>query len=74
MRAEDREAKGERFILELIDWEENGDPHFYEHHHLVAAADRGVADRTAARSPGSSTTPPKFSGKKLVVRPGRLVS
>jgi len=26
VRAEDREAKGERFILELIDWEANGDP------------------------------------------------
>ena len=26
VRPEDRETKGERFILELIDWEENGDP------------------------------------------------
>ena len=34
VRPEDRETKGERFILELIDWEANGDPYFYEHHHL----------------------------------------
>ena len=31
---EDRENMGERFILELIDWEENGDPYFFENHHL----------------------------------------
>ena len=43
VRPIDREEKGERFILELIDWEENGDPYFYENHHLVAAADRGDA-------------------------------
>ncbi len=36
---------GERFILELIDWEENGDPYFYENHHLSPRLDRGVANR-----------------------------
>ena len=41
VRAEDRETKGERFILELIDWEANGDPYFYEHHHLSPQPDRG---------------------------------
>jgi hypothetical protein len=70
VRAEDREANGERFILELIDWEENGDPRFYEHHHLSPQLIEG------SRQEGSeeywiyyNTT--KFSGKKLVVRPGR---
>jgi hypothetical protein len=35
VRAEDRASKGERFILELIDWEENGDPYFYENHRFL---------------------------------------
>jgi hypothetical protein len=69
VRAEDREAKGERFILELIDWETNGDPYFYENHRL---SPRLIE---ASRHEGGeeywvfyNTT--KFSGKKLVVRPG----
>ena len=69
VRAEDRERKGERFILELIDWEENGDPYFYENHHLTP---QPIAD--SRRDGGEEfwiyygTT--KFSGKKLVVEPG----
>jgi len=69
VRSEDRETKGERFILELIDWEENGDPRFYEHHHL---SPRPIE---SSRLDGGQewwiyydTT--KFSGKKLVVHPG----
>ncbi len=69
VRPEDREQHGERFVLELIDWEENGDPYFYEHHHL---SPRLIE---SSRQPGGeqswiyyNTT--KFSGKKLVVRPG----
>jgi hypothetical protein len=69
VRAEDRETKGERFILELVDWEENGDPHFYEHHHLSPLL---IAD---SRQEGGEEywiyyNTAKFSGKKLVVRPG----
>jgi hypothetical protein len=69
VRVEDREAKGERFILELIDWEENGDPRFYDRHHL------SPQPIESSRQDGGeewwiyyNTT--KFSGKKLVVRPG----
>ena len=70
VRAEDREAKGERFILELIDWEENGDPYLYEHHHL------SPQPIEATRQPGCGESwifydTPKFSGKRLVVEPGR---
>ena len=69
VRAEDREAKGERFILELIDWEENGDPYFYENHHLSALP---IED---TRAPGCEESwifydTPKFSGKRLIVEPG----
>jgi hypothetical protein len=69
VRPADREQYGERFILELIDWERNGDPYFYENHHLSPR----LVD--ASEQPGGeeywifyNTT--KFSGKKLVVRAG----
>lgn len=69
VRAEDRERKGERFILELIDWEENGDPRFYEHHHLSPQLVAG------SRQDGGQEywiyyNTSKFSGKKLLVHPG----
>jgi hypothetical protein len=66
---DDRERHGERFILELIDWKANGDPYFYENHHLSPR----LVEST--RQPGGeehwiyyNTT--RFSGKKLVVKPG----
>lgn len=69
VRDQDREEKGERFILELIDWEENGDPNFYEHHRLSPQLIEG------SRQEGGEEywiyyDTKKFSGKKLVVRPG----
>ena len=69
VRPEDREAKGERFILELVDWQENGDPHFYENHHLSPLP---IED---TRVPGCEESwifydSPKFSGKRLIVEPG----
>jgi hypothetical protein len=70
IRAEDRERYGERFILDLIDWPENGDPFFYENHHLspqlISASQRDGGEEFWIYY---NTT--KFSGKKLVVRPGR---
>ncbi|MGZ8652822.1 MAG: hypothetical protein ACXWX5_11710 [Actinomycetota bacterium] len=69
VRAEDREREGERFILELIDWEANGDPYFYEHHHLSPLPVEGSRQEGGEEwwiYYGST----KFSGKKLVVRPG----
>ncbi|MBN1837191.1 MAG: hypothetical protein JW820_15145 [Spirochaetales bacterium] len=66
---EDRERLGERAILEQLDWEANGDPYFYENHHTGARLIEG------SRQEGGeeywiyyNTT--KFSGKKLLVRPG----
>jgi hypothetical protein len=69
VRAEDRHRHGERFILELIDWEQNGDPYFYENHHL---APQLIDD---SRQDGGEEywiyyNSTKFSGKKLMVRPG----
>lgn len=69
VRPIDREEKGERFILELIDWEANGDPHFYENHHLTP---RPIEE---TRQPGCEESwiyynSTKFSGKRLLVDPG----
>jgi hypothetical protein len=70
VRREDRERYGERFILELIDWEQNGDPYFYENHHL---SPRLIEP---SRQAGGEEywifySTAKFSGKRLVVRPGQ---
>ena len=69
VRPEDREAHGERFPLGFVDWQENGDPHFYENHHLSPqltgrAAEHGVEETWVFY--GSS----KFCGKRLVLQPG----
>lgn len=69
VRPEDRESEGERFILELIDWEENGDPYFYENHHLSPQLIEGSRDEGGEEYWVYYNTT-KFSGKKLVVRPG----
>jgi hypothetical protein len=69
VRDEDRERFAERYILELIDWRENGDPCFYENHHLwPQLIDASVQDGGEESWIFYNTT--KFSGKKLVVRPG----
>jgi hypothetical protein len=69
VRPQDREQKGERFILELIDWEENADPYFYENHHLSPQLVVGSQSEMGEEHwiYYDST---KFSGKKLVVHPG----
>ncbi|MEX2182979.1 MAG: hypothetical protein WEC14_00885 [Chloroflexota bacterium] len=69
VRPEDRARYGERFALETVDWEANCDPLFFEHHHTSPQLIE------SSRQPGGeafwiyyNTT--KFSGKKIVVRPG----
>jgi hypothetical protein len=72
VRDEDRERHGERFILELIDWEANGDPYFYEHHHLSRRPVAG-RDQEGAEEHWIYYGTTKFSGTRLVVRPGASV-
>ncbi len=69
VRPEDRQRDGERFLLSWVDWPLNGDPAFYEHRHLDPLL---VQPGT---QPGCEEhwifyNSSKFSGKKLVVRPG----
>lgn len=64
-----RESKKEKAILEQINWEESGDPYFYENHHLP-----NVIVEENKQSGGVehwvyyNTT--KFSGKRLIVKKG----
>ena len=68
VREEDRERYGERFILDLIDWEANGDPYLYENHHL--SPQPAPSSRAGGREYWIYYNTTKFSGKKLVVAPG----
>ena len=70
VRKIDREQKGEKVILEQIDWETCGDPYFYENHHL----ENRLIEET--RQPGGEEywiyyNTRKFSGKKVIVNPGQ---
>jgi hypothetical protein len=64
---EDRETYGERYLLEWVDWEVNGDPYFYENRRLspqpITTAD-GVEESWIYYN----TT--KFTGKRIVLAPG----
>jgi hypothetical protein len=71
VRPQDRREHGERFPLGFVDWAANGDPFFYENHHLSPQP-------TSTRHASASETwvfygTPKFSGKRLVVGPGATV-
>jgi hypothetical protein len=70
VRPEDRDAHGERFILELIDWETNADPAFYEHRHLEPVPVMG-AEQPAGQAHWIYYGTTKFSGTRTVVRPGK---
>jgi len=69
VRPVDREQHGERFILELIDWKESGDPYFYENHHLSPQL-IGSTRQAGGEEYWIYYNTTKFSGKKLVVKPG----
>jgi hypothetical protein len=70
VRPQDREEQGERVLLGQIDWELSGDPYFYENHHLAPL----LIEETQQEGGEEywiyyNTT--KFSGKRLVVKPGQ---
>jgi len=70
VRQQDREKYGERVILDHIDWEMSGDPYFYENRHTSPQ----LIEETRQKGGEEywiyyNTT--KFSGKRLVVKPGQ---
>jgi mannose-6-phosphate isomerase class I len=70
VRQQDKERYGERFILELIDWKQNGDPYFYENHHLSPRLVE-ASQQAAGEEYWIFYNTSKFSGKKLIVRAGQ---
>jgi hypothetical protein len=73
VRPEDREAEGERFPLRFVDWEQNGDPHFYENHHL-SPRPTGQAAGDGVEESWVFYGSPKFCGKRLTLQPGATAS
>jgi len=70
VRPQDRTRYGERFPLGFVDPGLNGDPYFYENHHLTPhPVTPAAADGAQEHWIFYNTT--KFSGKKLVVPPSR---
>lgn len=67
VRPEDRARFGERFVLELIDWETNADPEFYEHRHLSPLPT--ASSETVGQESWIFYNTTKFAGKRLVVGP-----
>jgi hypothetical protein len=70
VRPQDRAQYGERIILDMIDWNANGDPYFYENHHTPPVL---IEEN---RQPGGEEywifyNTHRFSGKRLNVRPGQ---
>ncbi|MCH6472378.1 hypothetical protein [Sinomonas terrae] len=64
----DREERGEAALLDWLDWDANGDPYFYENRHIPPAVFHESESGSEAWIFYGST---KFSGKRLVVRPGQ---
>ncbi len=70
VRQEDREEFGERAILNHIDWEVSGDPYFYENRHISPQlVEETKQDGGEEHWIYYNTS--KFSGKRLVVKPGQ---
>jgi hypothetical protein len=71
VRKEDREKYAEKIILEMIDWEVCGDPYFYENRHTPP---RLITEDENFSEHWIFYNTKKFSGKKLVVKPGKKIS
>jgi hypothetical protein len=65
--AEDRAEFGERYLLEWVDWEANGDPYFYENRHLTP---KSIIEESYVREDWIYYNTTKFTGKRLVLAPG----
>jgi hypothetical protein len=64
-----RKRLGERAALEWIDWPANGDPYFYENHHLDNTLVEG-SEQAGGHEEWLFGNSLKFSGKHLILNPG----
>ncbi len=67
--SDSRKRFKERAILDQLDWKANGDPYFYENHHLVPIPVKASSEE-GAREWWVFYNTPKFSGKKIELDPG----
>jgi len=67
---DDRKSKGERAVLEQVDWEISGDPYFYENRHLEPRPVAG-GDQPGGVEHWIYYNTTRFTGKRLVVKPGQ---
>jgi hypothetical protein len=70
VRREDREKRGEHVILDHIDWEISGDPYFFENRHTSPQLIKETKQEGGEEHWIYYNTT-KFSGKRLVVKPGQ---
>ena len=70
IRKQDRDRFGERFVLGQIDWEISGDPYYYENRRLSPQL-IDVTKTDGGQEYWIFYNTLKFSGKKLIVKPGR---
>ncbi|MBC8401133.1 MAG: hypothetical protein H8E14_06555 [Candidatus Marinimicrobia bacterium] len=67
---EERKKRGEQAILDMVDWNVNGDPYFYENRHtppLLIEKSR----QAGGEEHWIFYNTKKFSGKRLIVKPGK---
>jgi hypothetical protein len=67
---EDRAKLGEKAVLDQVDWEISGDPFFYENRHTPPVLIKETQQPGGEESWIYYNTT-KFSGKRLVVKPGQ---
>ena len=68
-----RRDLGERAVLEWIDWEVNGDPYFFENHHLQPVPVHET-EQEGGREEWLFANSSKFSGKRLEIDAGASYS
>jgi len=71
VRKIDREKFGEKIILEMIDWKTSADPDFYKNRHTPPKLISGTKNINGEEY-WIFYNSEKFSGKKLIVRPGKI--
>jgi hypothetical protein len=67
---EELASEGMMALIHQLDWDANGDPYFYENHHIPPVQVEG-SEQPGGREWWIFYNTRKYSGKKLVVKPGQ---
>lgn len=71
--AVDRAARGERVVLEQIDWARSCDPYFYENRHTPPIPIGDSVNSGSGREYWIFYNTRKYSGKRVIVFPGKAI-